>query len=85
MNNIAISTQKDILQRFVSRIFEKIIQAILTKINTLFSDTQYGYRSGCSAEFASMEFTDCIYNHIGFSCSYRKRSIPYITIFYYTN
>ena len=28
--------------------------------NSLFSDTQYGYRSGCSAEVPSMEFTDSI-------------------------
>ena len=48
--------------------------------NILFSDTQYGYRSGCSAEFPSMEFTDSIYNHLGFIESVRyTRSQYYIT------
>ena len=32
--------------------------------NKLLSDTQYGYRSGCSTEFASMELSDRIYNYL---------------------
>ena len=50
--------------------YEKIIDAQLVRYfdkNNLFSDTQYGYRSICSTEFASMELTDHIYNHLG-SC-----------------
>ena len=33
--------------------------------NKLLSNTQYGYRSGCSTEFASMELSDRIYNYLG--------------------
>ena len=33
--------------------------------NKLLSDTQYGYRSGCSTEFASLELSDRIYNYLG--------------------
>ena len=54
----------------VSNIFEKVIHAqvvIYFDKNKIFSDTQYGYRSGCSTEFASMELTDHIYNNLG-SC-----------------
>ena len=52
----------------VSKIFEKIIHAQFVNYfdqNKLLSDTQYGYRSGCSTEFASMELSDCIYNYLG--------------------
>ena len=48
--------------------FEKIIHAQLVNYfdqNKLLSDTQYGYRSGCSTEFASMELSDRIYNYLG--------------------
>ena len=52
----------------VSKNFEKIIHAQLVNYfdqNKLLSDTQYGYRSGCSTEFASMELSDRIYNYLG--------------------
>ena len=52
----------------VSKIFEKIIHAQLVNYfdqNKLLSDTQYGYRSGCSTNFASMELSDRIYNYLG--------------------
>ena len=46
---------------------KKIIHAQLVSYfedNTLFTYTQYGYRSGCSTEHAFMELTDRIYNHL---------------------
>ena len=52
----------------VSNIFEKIIHAQLVNYfdqTKLLSNTQYGYRSGCSTEFASMELSDRIYNYLG--------------------
>ena len=52
----------------VSKFFEKIIHSQLVNYfvqNKLLSDTQYGYRSGCSTEFASMELSDRIYNYLG--------------------
>ena len=54
----------------VSILFEKIIHAqilIYFEECKLFSDTQYGYGSGCPTEFALIQLTDHIYNHLG-SC-----------------
>ena len=46
--------------------YEKNVHAQLVNYfawNTLFTDTQYSYRSGCSTEFASMVLTNGVYNH----------------------
>ena len=54
--DFCLKKEKNIHAQLVSYVGKKI-----------FSDTQYGYRSDCSTEFASMELTDHIYNHLG-SC-----------------